>query len=96
MVVGDLNGPESYSLAMDEKYIKVPGTVTYLTPAMQEALAYEAVGSVPWRHFGRKNIGFLYAMEHGAEVIYDTDDDNRIKEPGLGIPVLYPNPNSVE
>ena len=31
---------------------------------------------IPWNHFGRKNVGFLYAIAHGAHVIYDTDDDN--------------------
>ena len=31
---------------------------------------------IPWNHFGRKNIGYLYAIIHGAKVIYDTDDDN--------------------
>ena len=27
-------------------------------------------------HYTRKNIGYLYAIENGAEVIIDTDDDN--------------------
>lgn len=31
---------------------------------------------IPWKHFGRKNLGFLFAIAHGAEWIYDTDDDN--------------------
>ena len=31
---------------------------------------------MPWNHFGRKNLGFVYAALHGAEYIYDTDDDN--------------------
>ena len=31
---------------------------------------------IPWNHFGRKNVGFLYAIAHGAKLIYDTDDDN--------------------
>jgi len=33
---------------------------------------------VPWNHFGRKNLGFLFAIHYGAKVIYDTDDDNEI------------------
>jgi hypothetical protein len=24
---------------------------------------------IPWNHFGRKNVGFLYAIAHGAKVI---------------------------
>lgn len=30
----------------------------------------------PFNSYARKNIGYLYAMEQGASVIYDTDDDN--------------------
>jgi len=55
----------------------------------QQALHYHIVDHIPWRHFGRKNIGYLYAIAHGARVIYDTDDDNRLKEaqiPILGVP----------
>jgi len=31
---------------------------------------------LPWNHFGRKNVGFIFAMLHGAKVIWDFDDDN--------------------
>jgi len=36
----------------------------------------KSVQLIPWNHFGRKNVGFLFAIAHGAEWIYDTDDDN--------------------
>ena len=42
-------------------------------------MPYKIIPLLKWNHFGRKNIGFLYAMHHGAEVIYDTDDDNILK-----------------
>lgn len=48
-----------------------------------EALPYNIIPLLKWNHFGRKNVGFLYAMHHGAEVIYDTDDDNILKV-GMG------------
>ena len=32
--------------------------------------------ALPFRHFARKNIGFLYAVAHGARTIFDFDDDN--------------------
>jgi hypothetical protein len=32
---------------------------------------------LPVRHYSRKNIGYLIAMNSGAECIYETDDDNR-------------------
>ena len=34
---------------------------------------------VPFDHFARKNIGYLYAIAHGAEFIFDFDDDNSLK-----------------
>ncbi|KAL3939578.1 MAG: hypothetical protein SGBAC_005725 [Bacillariaceae sp.] len=34
---------------------------------------------MPWRHFGRKNLGYLFAILHGAEYFFDFDDDNFIK-----------------
>lgn len=42
--------------------------VTYLTPADQEQLPYQIVSLLPWNHFGRKNVGYLYAVHHGAKV----------------------------
>ena len=35
---------------------------------------------LPWRHFGRKNLGYLFAIMHGAELIWDFDDDNYLKD----------------
>lgn len=37
------------------------------------------VDLLPWRHFGRKNVGYLYAIMHGAELVWDFDDDNFLK-----------------
>ena len=50
--------------------------VTYLSPADQEALGFETARLLPWNHYGRKMLGYLYAMSRGATVIVDTDDDN--------------------
>jgi STELLO glycosyltransferases len=33
-----------------------------------------------WKHFGRKNLGYLYAIASGAEAVWDFDDDNALKE----------------
>ncbi len=53
-----------------------------------EALLYKIILLLQWNHFGRKNIGFLYAMHNGAEVIYDTDDDNILKVGSEGKPFI--------
>ncbi|CAM9455259.1 unnamed protein product [Scytosiphon promiscuus] len=76
VVVGDKKGPAEYD---------VPG-VTYLTPEDQEDLPYRIVSMLPWNHFGRKNIGYLYAVHHGAKVVYDVDDDNALIFPDAGVP----------
>ena len=31
---------------------------------------------LPYNHYSRKNIGYLYAIKYDYEIIYDTDDDN--------------------
>ena len=35
--------------------------------------------STPWKHFARKNVGYLFAVFNGAQFIFDFDDDNFIK-----------------
>jgi hypothetical protein len=36
------------------------------------------VSKLPWNHFGRKNIGFMYAIFRKAQFIFDFDDDNEL------------------
>eukprot|EP00927_Polykrikos_kofoidii_P085975 TRINITY_DN9494_c0_g1_i1.p1 TRINITY_DN9494_c0_g1~~TRINITY_DN9494_c0_g1_i1.p1 ORF type:complete len:500 (+),score=59.30 TRINITY_DN9494_c0_g1_i1:255-1754(+) len=81
VVVADKNGPPEYD--------DVDGVV-YLTVERQKALHFRIIDHVPWKHFGRKNIGYLYAIAHGAKIIYDTDDDNRLKN--ADIPILGVGP----
>lgn len=74
VVVGDRKGPKEYP-------IKAPkGNFIFLTAAQQEELAkhFPVVKALPWNHFGRKNVGFLYAILHGAKVVWDFDDDNML------------------
>ena len=35
--------------------------------------------SLPWNSFGRKNVGYLFAIARGAQIIFDFDDDNFLK-----------------
>ena len=53
-------------------------TTIYLTVPEQEAMAARSafVALLPWNHFARKNVGFLYAIQHGATEVFDYDDDN--------------------
>ncbi len=66
VVVGDMKTPEDWHLENCE----------YLSPSRQLELGYELAKALPWNHYARKNIGYLYAIERGAKIIYDTDDDN--------------------
>lgn len=73
VIVLDKNSaPESAFVYHDQPYLIV------LTAEDQEELPYKMLQHMPWKHFGRKNIGYLLAIHHGAEVIYDTDDDNQL------------------
>jgi hypothetical protein len=70
IVVGDQKTPPEWAL----------DGVTYLSPGMQAALEFETTRLLPWNHYSRKMLGYLYAMSEGAHVIADTDDDNFPKE----------------
>ena len=54
----------------------------YLSPDEQRRLPWKSVKLLPWNHFGRKNVGYLFAIQHGAKMIYDFDDDNTLREEG--------------
>jgi hypothetical protein len=70
VVVGDEKTPE-YNLP--------PATAVFLDVDRQKAMLEdfgEFMELLPWRHFGRKNVGFLYAIQMGASFVWDFDDDN--------------------
>ena len=85
-IVGDKKTPSDFM----EKLGKKENTV-YLDVNQQESLGLEFADKTPWNHFSRKNIGFIYAIQHGAEVIFDFDDDNELfhEENGLISPPNY-------
>lgn len=66
IVIGDRASPPDFDLAGCDFY----------SPARQEALEYHYSKIAPWRHYARKNIGYLEAARSGVTRIYETDDDN--------------------
>jgi hypothetical protein len=66
VVVGDLKSPADWHC----------DGITYLDVAAQQRLFGPLADLVPYRHYGRKNLGYLYALRHGARLILETDDDN--------------------
>ena len=53
--------------------------VIFLSDEEQMKMRNDFVQSLPWQSFGRKNVGYLYAIANGARSIWDFDDDNILK-----------------
>ncbi|XP_068754633.1 uncharacterized protein [Montipora capricornis] len=66
VVVGDAKTPADWSH---------PNCV-FLSVEKQKALGYRIHDFLPYKIYGRKTMGYLYAIQHGAKTIYETDDDN--------------------
>ena len=56
--------------------------VVFLDVVAQESLEKQHpwMMRLSWNHFGRKNVGYFYAIQHGAETILDFDDHNLLKD----------------
>ncbi len=66
IISGDKKTPDCY---YDEDCI-------YLDLESQKRLFPELYELIPFNHYGRKNFGYLYAIQNGYDLIYETDDDN--------------------
>ena len=53
--------------------------IIFLSSDDQKSMNNDFVDALPWKNFGRKNVGYLYAVSRGAKVIWDFDDDNFLK-----------------
>jgi len=65
IIIGDAKGPFAY----DER-------CEFYSFERQSSLKFNLSKSLPVNHYARKNLGYLVAAEQGAEIIYETDDDN--------------------
>ena len=66
IVVGDTKTPADFELPHAE----------YLSIAEQVRRFPGFCGVLPTKHYARKNVGYLAAIEQGATEIQETDDDN--------------------
>lgn len=66
VVVGDRKTPHNWYL---------PGA-TYLGPERQIDLFGTFATLIPWNHYARKCLGYLFAIRKGATIIAESDDDN--------------------
>lgn len=74
VVIGDRKGPREYPLPQAANW------TVFLDDKAQETFAGDhPLGKLlPWNHFGRKNLGFVFAILHGAQAVFDFDDDNML------------------
>lgn len=85
VLIGDRKSPVCERAPMDR--------VTFLSIEDQKSLGFRVHDELPYNHYGRKNLGYLYALKQGARIIADTDDDN-IPYPNWGSIVTKPSPAS--
>jgi hypothetical protein len=71
IVVGDLKTPHEAVKAICKAAHGV-----YLSPEDQNNLGFSYAQAIPWNCYDRKNLGYLFALREGAEIIYSIDDDN--------------------
>ena len=71
-----------------DENLSLPGirgpTIVILDAAAQQSLKAEyseMFDLLPWNHFGRKNAGYLYAILHGAEMIWGEYEKSRVVNP---------------
>lgn len=72
IIVGDKKTPDRETRA----FVKTLGNAQYLGPQDQEKLKYKSSARIGWNSIQRRNIGFLEALKHGADIIVSVDDDN--------------------
>ncbi len=65
-VIGDVPSPSDFSLDGCEFY----------SLERQSATGFAVAESMPVRHYSRKNIGYLLAMQNRSRLVLETDDDN--------------------
>jgi hypothetical protein len=66
IIVGDNKTPDDYKRL----------NCIYLDVSSQKKLFPELSDMLPYNHYCRKNLGYLYAIKKGYNIIYETDDDN--------------------
>uniref|UniRef100_A0A6C0HYT0 Uncharacterized protein n=1 Tax=viral metagenome TaxID=1070528 RepID=A0A6C0HYT0_9ZZZZ len=66
IIVGDNKTPDHYKSL----------ECVYLDIESQKKLFPELSDLLPYNHYCRKNLGYMYAIKKGYEIIYETDDDN--------------------
>ena len=73
VIVGDTKTPHEMYNALEHEFGEC---VVYLHPDQQEAFYPELSETIGWRSIQRRNIGFVFAYDQGANIVATIDDDN--------------------
>lgn len=73
VIIGDLKTPHDEYQNLVLRYL---GNVLYLSPKKQAELYPELSEIIGWNTIQRRNIGFVYTYQQGAEIVATVDDDN--------------------
>ena len=84
VIVGDTKTPPDYLETANLSGPDFENRVHFLSIEEQRKSKNDFVDLMPERSFARKNIGYLFAIRHGAKVIYDFDDDNVLRKDANG------------
>jgi len=66
IVIGDTKSPKEFNMVGCDFY----------STERQQTLKFQLAKTLPYKHYARKNLGYLVAISKGAETIIETDDDN--------------------
>jgi hypothetical protein len=66
VVIGDTKTPSDWDAE----------GIEFLSVERQKEVFGGIADIIPFRHYSRKNLGYLYAISNGARLILETDDDN--------------------
>ena len=66
ILIGDKASPADFELE----------TCDFWSLQRQERLPFSITKNLPQKHYARKNLGYLLAIQQGADCIIETDDDN--------------------
>lgn len=72
IIVGDTKTPHQDYRDLENEYSRV----VYLDPDTQQNMYPALSDSIGWKCIQRRNIGFVYAYQQGAELVATIDDDN--------------------
>lgn len=72
LIIGDAKGPVNYTLSP----ALVSCSYNFVSYVEQQNFGGSFAHNLPQNHFGRKNLGYVLAIQNGATSVWDFDDDN--------------------